>query len=346
MIAMPQFAHGGDIKTYGAVLDFSANLNPLGMPQPVLRACADSLAEAGHYPDPFCRAPRTAIAGRDGVPFEHIVCGNGAADLIFRLCLAIRPKTALICAPTFSEYEQALTVCGCAVRRHTLRRERGFELGRDYLAELQKGADIAFLCTPNNPTGRLIDRALLAEIAEICSRQHTLLVLDECFIDLSDDPRGMTELLQTGAVLLRAFTKSYAMPGLRFGYALCADSALRDRLDECAQPWSVSCVAQAAAVAACSCPDWPERGRELIAAERPKLIAALRSLGLEVWDGQANYLLFRSPGDETLKERLVEKGVLIRSCANYPGLDADCYRVAVRPPEENSVLLTALREVL
>ena len=146
--------------------------------------------------------------------------------------------------------------------------------------------------------------------------------------------------------LLRAFTKTYAVPGLRLGYGLCADGDLLERLYAAAQPWSVSNVAQAAGVAACACRDWPERGREILRVQRPSLLQALRSLGCTVWEGQANYLLFRARGVTDLKERLLGKNILIRSCANYHGLGPDFYRVCVRREEENKRLIQAMREVL
>ena len=193
------------------------------------------------------------------------------------------------------------------------------------------GADIAFLCTPNNPTGRLLDPEIALRAADICRRQGTLLVIDECFLELSTPVRPLTELLGRGAVLLRAFTKSYAMPGLRFGYALCPDEATAEKIASCGQPWSVSCVAQAAAVAACSRPDWPAMARAVIEAARPGLAAGLKSAGLEVFDSAANFIMFRAAGDGTLRERLVEKGFL--SCTkegknNYytPLVTEEAYR--------------------
>ena len=345
---MTAFAHGGDICTYGAVLDFSANLNPLGMPPEVKAAAEAAVCAAIHYPDPYCREVRAAIATRDGVPIDHVVCGNGAADLIFRLCLALRPKSALITAPTFSEYEQALELTGCVVRRHMLLRANDFELGEDILDEIGHETDIIFLCTPNNPTGRLINPELVEKIAAKCLETGTVMVLDECFLELCDDTRGFAHLLRdnTRLVLMRAFTKSFAIPGLRFGYALCADGALLNKLSCCAQPWSVSTVAQAAGVAACRCSDWAQQGREMIFRERPKLISEMRQMGLAVWDSSANYLLFQAKGVCDLREKMALRGVLIRSCANYHGLGDDFYRIAVRPAQENAVCMQTLREVL
>lgn len=353
---MADYTHGGDFWSArpgkdGAVLDFSANLNPLGMPEAVREAARLAVEGAQHYPDPFCRRLAGAIARRDEVSAEEIVCGNGAADLIFRLAFALRPKKALVTAPTFSEYEQALTAVGCTVARHMLREEEDFALTGRILEDLTSGVDLLFLCTPNNPTGSPIGEALLGEILSRCREKGTRLVLDECFLHLSDGGPAHSQAKWLSRypelVLLRAFTKCYAMPGLRLGYCLTGDGALREKLWACAQPWSVSAVAQAAGLAALAeCPQHPAAARAFLAKERPFLAAALEKLGMKVYPSAANYLLFRRPGCTDLKERLAQRGVLIRSCANYPGLGSHYYRVAVRPHRENLVLIETLREVL
>ena len=353
---MADYAHGGDFWSAcpgkgGVMLDFSANLNPLGMPEAVKQAARRAIDGAEHYPDPFCRKLAAAIARRDGIPAGWIVCGNGAADLIFRLAFALRPRKALVTAPTFSEYEQALTAVGCTTSHHLLREEENFSLTERILEDLTPNTDILFLCTPNNPTGAPIGEKLLAAILSRCREYGTRLVLDECFLHLSD---GGEENSRTGflmeypeLVLLRAFTKCYAMPGLRLGYCITGDEGLRERLWTCAQPWSVSAVAQAAGLAALTeCPGHPASARAFLAKERPFLAKALEELGMKVYPASANYLLFRRAGCTDLKERLAQRGVLIRSCGNYPGLGPDYYRVAVRPHEENLVLIQTLREVL
>ena len=345
---MPTYTHGGDVWSRDpGLLDFSANLHPLGMPPAVAAAAAAAVPEAARYPDPLCRELRRAIARRDGADPAQVICGAGAADLIFRLCLALRPRRALVTAPTFSEYEQALTLFGCQVLRHPLPPERQFQPDESLLEAITPDLDLVFLCTPNNPTGRCLPRPLLEAAVRRCGDLGVRLVLDECFIELTDCPSAAD--LLAGApwlFLLRAFTKSYAVPGLRLGYGLSADGALLEALYAAGQPWPVSCVAQAAGIAACGCGDWPERGRALLRTERPRLAAALGELGLTVFPGEANYLLFRAPGVADLKERLLGKNILIRSCANYHGLGEDYYRTCVRTGPENDALLRALREVL
>lgn len=352
---MERYTHGGDLLTAqtrcgGAILDFSANLNPLGMPARVRRAAEEAVAGAGHYPDPYCRVLTAGLARRDGVGRSQVLCGNGAADLIFRLAVALMPRRALVTAPTFSEYEQALAAVGCAVEHYRLAPERDFDLPETFPDGLDQGLDLVFLCNPNNPTGRPIQPALLEKILAVCAERSIRLVVDECFLELTDGgpELGLTDWLERypNLLLLRAFTKSYAIPGLRLGYCLSADTTLLDRLSRCAQPWSVSAPAQAAGAAALEEPDWPARARALLQVERRVLAARLAALGLDVVPGAANYLLFRAPGVTDLKERLVERGILIRACANYPGLGPDYYRTAVRTGEENGRLLEALREVL
>lgn len=352
---MKEYTHGGDIVGAreiwkGKLLDFSANLNPLGMPESVRKAAEDAVREAIHYPDPLCRELCAAIARRDNVTPEQVLCGNGAADLVFRLAFSQRPRRVLVTAPTFSEYEDAVRAAGGEVVYHRLTPENDFDLTEAVLDDLDDSLDMAFFCTPNNPTGRLINRDLMLRILERCREKGIRVVVDECFLSLSDPGEQVSlagELESfSNLVLLRAFTKSYAIPGLRLGYCLSADTALLDGLSRCAQPWSVSGPAQAAGLAALAEPEHPARARQLIAVERSWLTDALRELGLQVFPSQVNYILFRAPGVDDLKERLLARGVLIRSCANYVGLGSDYYRVAVRPHRENEGLIGAMKEVL
>jgi len=343
---MAVYTHGGDVWNHPAALDFSANLHPLGMPSAVAEAVRGGAEGAVHYPDPFCTSLRRALAELHRRPIEEIICGAGAADLIYRLCLLLRPRQALLTAPTFSEYRRALNLTGCQVRTFPLSAGEGFELGEDFLDAIGPETDMVFLCTPNNPTGRCIPLPLLRRIAARCGGTGTRLVLDECFIDLTDRPSAQALLTDCPWLfLLRAFTKTYAIPGLRLGYGLCSDTALIDGLYSAGPPWAVSSVAQEAGLAACNCTDWAERGRAILRTQRPRLTEALRELGCTVWEGEANYLLFHAARTD-LRERLLECGVLIRSCAGYEGLGAGYYRICVKTGAENDRLLAAMREAL
>lgn len=348
-----KLVHGGDWAGFEAEygrppLDFSANVSPLGVPEGVQRAIAEAASGADRYPDPLCRALTGALAEAEGLPGTWILCGNGAADLIWRMAAALRPRRALLLAPTFAEYEAALGSVGCQVDRYTLSEGMDFTPDAEILQAITATTGIVFLCEPNNPTGRTTPMPLLEQILARCNAVGAVLVVDECFGNFLDDPREHTLVPQLARhprlVLLKAFTKLYAMAGVRLGYALCSDPALLAGLRAAGSPWSVSSLAQAAGIAALRETDYVRRVQELIRCQRPLLEQGLRQLGLRVVPGQANYLLFRSP--VPLAEPLRRRGILLRSCGNYPGLDDSWYRTAVRTEGENRRLLTALAEVL
>lgn len=349
-----ELSHGGDWagyeREYGLpLLDFSANVSPLGLPENLRQAVIRALDRAQSYPDPLCRALREKLSERRNVPAEWILCGNGASGLIYRLALAKRPRTALVTAPAFSEYENALCLCGCSVARFPLHPENDFAVTAELLESITPELDVLFLCEPNNPTGRTTEYPLLERILERCAACDTLLVVDECFNDLLDAPEKHTLLGRVSAysnlLILRAFTKSYGMAGLRLGYALCRDVELLERMRESGPPWAVSGPAQAAGAAALEEDGYLCELRRLIQQERPRLAAGLEALGFKVCPGEANYLLVFSPVPD-LGEKLRERGVLLRDCANYHGLGSGWYRAAVRTGEENQALLRAIREVL
>lgn len=348
-----ELVHGGDWAGYRAefgcdALDFSANVSPLGLPAGVAAAITNALPTADRYPDPLCRELRAALAGAEGVPADWILCGNGAADLIFRLALAVRPRRALLPAPTFAEYEAALQTVGCAVRRVFLREENEFAVTEEFIDAVTPETDIVFLCQPNNPTGQVTPPALVERLVRRCAECGAVLVVDECFLDFLPDRDAWTakQFLRDAPqlVILKAFTKLYAMAGVRLGYALCGDAALLEKMRGAGQPWAVSSLAQAAGLAALQETAYAGAVRALIAEQRPRMATGLRALGLRVMDGQANYLLFRATPD--FGEKLRRRGAVVRSCANYPGLDAAWYRTAVRTAEENTRLLQIMGEIL
>ena len=348
-----KLVHGGDWAGYRAefgcdALDFSANVSPLGLPAGVAAAITNALPTADRYPDPLCRELRAALAGAEGVPADWILCGNGAADLIFRLALAVRPRRALLPAPTFAEYEAALQTVGCAVQRVFLREENEFAVTEEFIDAVTPETDVVFLCQPNNPTGQVTPPALVERLVRRCAECGAVLVVDECFLDFLPDRDAWTakQFLRDAPqlIILKAFTKLYAMAGVRLGYALCGDAALLEKMRGAGQPWAVSSLAQAAGLAALQETAYADAVRALIAEQRPRMAAGLRALGLRVMDGQANYLLFRATPD--LGEKLRRRGAVVRSCANYPGLDAAWYRTAVRTAEENTRLLQIMGEIL
>ena len=348
-----ELVHGGDWAGYRArfghdALDFSANVSPLGLPQGVADAIVAALPTADRYPDPLCRELRTALSRAEQLPEPWILCGNGAADLIYRLVWTLKPRRALLPAPTFAEYAAALESVGCEVKRKILHEADDFAVTEAFVQAVNQSIDLVFLCQPNNPTGQITPPELVQRLVRRCADCGAVLVVDECFLDFLQQRDALTAkpLLQAAPnlVILKAFTKLYAMAGVRLGYALCANTALLAKMQAAGQPWGVSSLAQAAGAAALRETAYADAVRALIADQRPRLAAGLRALGLQVIEGSANYLLFRAP--ETLGAALQQRGVCLRSCGNYPGLSAGWYRTAVRTAPENEQLLQTMREVL
>ena len=343
---MGRYEHGGDI--YGnpnITLDFSVNTNPLGLPDAVRQTLISRVDEFAHYPDPLCHELCAAIAHHEAVPEDWILCGNGAADLIYRLCYAVKPRRALVTAPTFSEYESALTQVGCTTAYHEPAAANGFALTDDILERIVPGIEMLFLCHPNNPTGRLIPPELLERILTRSRESGTTVVVDECFLDFTDGSSAKRYLSDApGLIILKAFTKMYAMAGLRLGYLLTANKTLRSRITAAAQCWSVSIPAQLAGVAALTCTDLPDKTRRLVAQERQFLKQGLDALGITVFPTDANFLLLQSLSP--LYELLLQKGILIRPCGNFKGLDNTYFRIGVKTRDKNSILLHTIREAL
>jgi threonine-phosphate decarboxylase len=331
------------------MIDFSANLNPLGLPETVrdvIRGFADGVPR---YPDPFCRALKKALSVHENIPEEMIVCGNGAADILYRLIFFQKPKRALILAPSFSEYETALRLTDCEIIRYPLQEENDFAIQDDIAESIvspKNGVDMAFLCNPNNPTGCLTPKALLERIGARCKAGRTLLLIDECFLDFVEDGAAlsMKPFLRAGApvVILKAFTKFYAMAGLRLGYALCAPETAAG-IARYGAPWSVSALAQSCGAAALNDPAYAAQTHAIIAPEREYLRAELSGMGFHIFPSAANYLFFKT-NFRDLRERLIRRGILIRDCGDYPGLTAGFYRIAVRNHAENAAFAATLRQ--
>ena len=353
---MLRYEHGGDVYGNGRIrLDCSVNTNPLGMPEGVKRAVISHAADYARYPDPRCRALTAAVAAHHGLSPEMVLCGNGAADLIFRICACLRPKKTLVSAPTFSEYERAAETFGSTVQEYLFPEEQGFAFPEGFIETVMQrrgdgvpganGFDLVFLCTPNNPTGRLIPLPQIRQVAEACMENGAILVLDESFIDFTEGASMVPELQKyPNLLILRAFTKTYAMAGLRLGCLLSANAELLARIGVFGAAWSVSGPAQAAGLAALQEAGWMERTRELIRAERAFLMQALAEQGVHVCPSDANFLLLKCA--KALWEPLRRRGILVRDCANFTGLDERFIRIGIKTHRENEALISAISEVL
>ena len=342
------YTHGGDIYRNIVEYDFSVNINPLGMPLGSIRAAHEAILLAGRYPDykgeKLCRA----IAGYKNVDVDNIILGNGAAELIYTLCYAVKPRRALLAVPTFSEYEKALKAVECEIDSYYLRETEEFELGEEFVDCITEDIDIIFLCNPNNPTGRLIKPDIMMRILNKCARHNVYLCVDECFLPFVTDENRYTLTGEIAGnkqlIVLRAFTKIYAMAGLRLGYALTSNKELLSCMRSKLQPWNTSAVAQMAGVEALKDREFLDKTRELIEMERNYLMYEL-SQGMvdRLYAGEANFIMFKA--DENLYDKLMEQGIMIRSCADFEGLNENYYRIGVRSHSENQELIRRWRRM-
>lgn len=251
-------------------------------------------------------------------------------------------------SPTFTEYEEALKLSQCEISHFELAESEGFVLGEEIIDVIkQEHFDVIFVCNPNNPTGIPIDRELMLKIANVCAKQGTVLVADECFADFLEDEESYSLMKDIDAlpnvIILKAFTKIFAMAGLRLGYCVCGDVGMAKLIGGLMQPWAVSTVASKAGVAAMQVDGFAAKTKEYVAKERQRLISGLKELGFKLYDSRANYIFFHS--DVSLDEPLFKRDVLIRNCSNYRGLEEGYYRIAVRTTEENKYLLSVLEEI-
>ena len=338
--------HGGDIYSREISLDFSANLNPSGMPEGVKTALKNSVSEWENYPDPLCRKMCKALSEYENFPIGNIVCGNGAADLIYRLVKAVNPKKVIVTAPTFSEYEKALSENGTEIVRYYLSEKHDFAIDKGILNVLDSSTDMIFLCNPNNPTGQLVPKDILKLVAEKCLENNIILVCDECFLTFVTDgkSKSIRHYINKNVVILNAFTKIYSMAGLRLGYALCGSAELTKSVQKTGQYWSVSTPAQIAGIAALNEKNYIDKTVQLVNKEREFLTAELQKFGFRVFESEANFILFRC--DMTLDELLLREKIAIRNCGNYEGLSDGYFRIAVRNHEENAMLITAIGRCL
>lgn len=356
-------SHGGNLTwaaaTYGLppqeFVDFSANINPLGPSPAVLEAIKTNLWRVAHYPDPECRELKEALAGHLGVEERCVVVGNGASELIYLLVGVLPRRRAVIPVPTFSEYARAVKAAGGEVKYLFMAPERGFSLPLEEIkAEFQMGAGSLFLCNPNNPTGNLYARRELEELLGLAAERDVYVVVDEAFMDFVLDPGGYTLLPLAGQhprlIILYSLTKILAIPGLRLG-ALLGPPEITAELSRLKIPWSVNALAQVAGVAGLRDREYLALTRQVVAREREFLLQELVHLPkFRPFHGEANFLLVEARlghlSTPELIYRLGQRGILVRHCANFVGLSADYFRLAVRGREENQRFLAALREIL
>lgn len=377
--------HGGDVYRNNVDLDFSVNINPVGIKSEIINRINVKTEFCERYPDERQEKLRKAIAERENVDVTEVVCGNGASELFLAIAHAFRPKEVLLPIPSFLGYERMVKAVGASPIFFPLQEDRGFLMDEiwvdkfeEYLVAVSKDGQIdrdivlkqesidgcegkvdssfrrvLVLTNPNNPTGRLIPKNILKRMLNICLKVHILVVLDECFIEFIKEYHEKTmvkELEQyPNLIIVRAFTKYFAMPGLRLGYLMCFDRWIVNKIKIQLPEWNVSLLAQEAGVAALEQEADYEKTSELIERERQFLVERISYVFAEkqeevcIIPSDANFILFRTR--LPLYDLLLRKGILIRDCSNYRGLENCYYRIAVRTHEENRYLLEVLNHI-
>lgn len=338
--------HGGDIYRNQIRLDFSVNTNPLGMPDPVKEALHQAVEEAENYPDIRAQALSAAVAEQLQVRKEQLVFGNGASELFHAVLHAIKPSKILIPEPSFLGYEEAAKAIDCEVIFYEMKKEENFCLTDRILDVLDENISLVFLANPNNPVGNLVEPELIFQIAEKCRQCDITLVLDECFMELTGKEQTYSFLKRLdefpNVVVIRAFTKLYAIPGVRLGYLVCEQN-LAEKIRLQLPEWNLSVFAQRAGVAAIKEQEYIVRAVVCIQTQRQFLLEELQAAGCSVFDSDADYLLFYS--EMPLYELFLQRGILIRDCSNFRGLQRGYYRIAVKSEEQNRMFAEVLREI-
>lgn len=349
--------HGGDIYNNRVDIDFSVNLNPYPRDneteERIRAAMCAGMTNACCYPDLSQKDVRAAIARANGVKTGCVYAGNGASEIIKTITYMTAPKTALLIEPCYIGYENALgCLSGCDIKRYYLKEENGYELDSGALDEITDDIDIIYIQDPINPTGKSMDPSLLYTILEKTNRCYITVLYDRSFYYLSDisieDPIANEDILNRfhNVYIVTSYTKSFALPGIRMGYVMSTKQNI-SKLIPYFPEWNLSSMS-AELLKECSdivgSSDYMKRSVEYIRKERGYLSAALLELGFKVYESDTVFILIN--GIKGLYDRLIRKGILIRRCEDFHGLDDGFYRIAVRSHEDNIKFIKAIREVL
>ncbi|MCX5873858.1 MAG: cobyric acid synthase [Deltaproteobacteria bacterium] len=353
---MQNFQHGGNLREYvqrtglskDQILDFSANINPLGAPEWLAPLINNSLAELPHYPDPECVELRKQCAEAYDVTPESVLVGNGSTELLYLIPRALEVKRAIIPSPSYIDYMAAVRQAGLETKVIPIRDADGFNLDLDLLNQELRGGEIVFVGHPNNPTGVSLDFERMCDL--IASNPQTIFVIDEAFADLSEPIQSFSHKKFQNLVVFVSLTKTFAIPGLRLGIAI-ADPAYADLVRTLQTPWSVNSLAQKVGTAALKDREFVQRSKVYVKEQRIRLESDLSSIkGLTVFPSVANFLLVRIDRPDldchSLATQSLDQGVAIRACDNFNGLTNKYFRVAVRTSEENEILCTTLSSII
>jgi len=335
-------------------VDFSANINPLGLPKGVKNIITNNIHSIIHYPDSECTDLKDTLKKYLKIGSENLLIGNGSAELIFLLVRALKPKKVLIPIPTFSEYETAVNLADGKCVFIKAKETNNFEIKIEQIIKCLPGMDLVFLCNPNNPTGSVISRENFLLLLKNCKKYNVTLVIDEAFIDFLKNVEALTMVKiaaeSSNIIVLRSLTKFFAIPGLRIGY-LIGNKKIVENISKFQPAWSVNFIAQLVGKEVIKDTSYIKQTREYILKEKEIFFKKLKMMsGLKPYPPSANFILCKLTGNKfnskTLSGFLSRKGILIRDCSNFRGLNNKFFRVAVRKRNENLLLINELNKTL
>ncbi|UMZ73147.1 threonine-phosphate decarboxylase CobD [Natranaerofaba carboxydovora] len=359
---MKPHEHGGQIYRWAKefeldheeIVDFSANINPLGPPENLKKELTKELDNLPNYPEPDALELCHDIANMHGISEENILVGNGASELIDLFFLYNKFQKAFFPAPTFKEYERACRSVGTEVENFYIYDRPLKDRLDDFIKKIkEKSPSVVVICTPNNPTGEVLEPVDIKRISDVVREINGWLFIDKSFITFvrEDWPKLIWDnTIPDNTAIIYSFTKMYAIAGLRLGYII-GPSKMISEMKKLRNPWSVNHLAQVAGKVCLTEKEYEKKTRKLVDKERDRLIEGLEKLNFKTFPGKANYVLAKIQDNKNLNscklwEGLAKKGVLIRNAENFDGLDDSFFRIAVRLPEENEKLLKSLEDFL
>ena len=328
-------------------LDFSANINPLGPPDALKMKWNDFYKKVTVYPDPYSITLKEQLSKKEQVPIDSLLVGNGGAELITLAARMLEGKKVLLIQPTFSEYEHACRVNRCEIIIHQLEAP-DFELNLDGIHQKLRDADALFFCNPNNPTGIHYTKSDMIMMMEECEKHDCLFILDEAFYDFLEDYQSLLPYIKRfpHLIVIRSMTKMFAIPGIRLGYA-AGDPATIAKLQNLQSHWSTNAIALAAGELCIEEEAFIRRTQTYIANERKRLFTYHKKQGFMISASKVNFYLLQDPYRKdqfALFEFLLKKGIIPRHTFNFPGLEGNWLRFAIKNSQENEQLMEVLNQ--
>lgn len=348
--------HGGNIyrlKREGKedILDYSSNINPLGIPESFKEAVMENFSNVEKYPDPEYVALRTAIGEYNEIPMENVIVGNGATEILFLYMKSLNIKKAMIVSPTFAEYERALKVAGKEVEFFQLREEENFTLNIERLLNEIKDCDLVVLCNPNNPTGQFISLEKIDELSKELEKLDKKLFIDEAFIEFIKNWENKTAKLlkRKNIFILRALTKFFAMPGIRLGYGLTYDKNILESMKRKREPWSVNTFAELAGIIMLNDNEYILKTEAWINEEKEWFFQELNKIeNIKVFKSESNFILVKLLNEKAniFRKKMIEENILVRDCSNFVFLNDSFIRLAIKDREKNKRVIEKIEKVV